>query len=649
MKYLLLLFSIFIFSGLNAAVDDFACYYVNGERNCLEFEKNKIALNTGPERSVNNLSNIVSGIKFIESRGKIDIYGMDEVFSEADFKALIERNYSVWPVFSSAAGVLLPTDGRIGFFVKDSSDIKKIVSSHELRLIKNYENHENMITALVPEGSNPFRVADKIKKTGLVSWAQPIWYEPVKLRSWQPDDEFYPQQWHHKNINSELAWSIATGNEKAAIAVIDSGVDTAHPDLLLRIGRSFVPTEQAVEPNMGMFQNNYMMAHGTCVSGLAAAKGNNSIGVAGVCPECSVIPIKYIGNEMAHPPLDRKFEAISWAVDNGAWVINNSWSAASDTDNAGNCVEIPPDNFMEQAIEYAITEGRDGLGTVLVWSSGNSTCDTQLNKTLHSDDIIVVSATREDDSITDYSNYGSHIDVAAPAGNAGEKKNGLVTTDVSQPGKGFNPYYPNAGGPEYTDLPDESYTKYFDGTSASAPLVSGAIALMLSVRPGMSYAEAIACTEEAAALPEGSDCPHGNIGQCYGHGILNVENMLKMATSGDCGGEGCSDDSQCGENEHCNLDTGICEKSEEDSQHDGDGAEEDTSEDNNEGQNDDDSGDATDSENGSSEDSEGTESDSETSPDDEDAHDENLENTENKENSSDTPEDEEAGCSTLYI
>ncbi len=515
------------------------CYYYGEELYCLQLKKGIVALDDEEylKFSKSGLGKDQQVRHYVEGVHTVDLSKLPAGISASKKMKSIRK----LPVVSVKGGPDLPLTGEIGVvFRKDVTDssINEVMRKFSLKVSRTIEGYWGYFI-FKTASEDPFAVSRKIHETGLVKWAQPVWLEMPVLTS-VPNDTFYPDQWQHKVVNSEAAWDLAKGRSDVLIAVVDSGVDTVHFDLQLVPGMSFVPSEQSVDPNMGAFQNQYMMAHGTAVSGIAAARGDNGFGVAGVCQQCSVIPVKYIGLESSYPPLDRKFNAIKWAVDAGAWVINNSWSIATDKDSQDNCIEVPLDNFVKQMIDYAVEYGRNGLGTVIVWAAGNSTCDTALNPSLNDDRIVVVSALANDSSLVYYSNYGDNIDISSPAGESIPEKSGLVTTDSTLNGKGFNPAYNNADN-AYSDYQDQAFTKYFDGTSAAAPVVAGAIALTMSTRNGMTYSEAIDCMKAAASVPE-AECSYGAKARCFGAGILNAGKMVEMAVSGECGGEPLSED-----------------------------------------------------------------------------------------------------------
>lgn len=446
--------------------------------------------------------------------------------------------------------------GEMGIRFNDGTAIKardNMLKKYDLEVLTSYANWPEYILAKIPAGVDAFALSRLLVETGSVKWAQPDWITDGGLLSTTPNDTYYGDMWHHTMIHSPEAWDITTGDPRSIVAIVDCGVETQHPDLVkhMLIGKSFVPSEPAVDPNMNPYIGDttaYEFAHGTAVSGVAAATGNNGIGTAGVCWNCSILPVKYTGRDLF--PASRKLDALKWAVDNGAWVINNSWAIGQDKGTSGDCITVAYDNYAAEAIDYAKTNGRGGRGTITVWASGNSACNTGANENFKRDDIILVSAIRSTGEITDYSNYGYEIDIAAPSGFDTVDKKGLVTTDVSITGKGYNPHY----GGEYAD---QAYTKHFSGTSGAAPVVTGAVALMLAEAPYLKLDEAIKCVKDSAAATN-ADCLYGATEECYGAGILDVAKMVQNARDGKCGGtkECTQGGNECTDGKECWK--GIC-------------------------------------------------------------------------------------------
>jgi hypothetical protein len=155
-----------------------------------------------------------------------------------------------------------------------------------------------------------------------VEYAEPVYVaEPTAI----PNDPSFPQQWTHRNVgqtvgattgtpdadaDTDLAWDTVTGSPARIVAVLDSGADLDHPDLVANLlpGWDYVNDDPLPEDATG---------HGTAVAGIAAARGNNGIGVAGVCWTCGILPLA-IGNSV------HEAEAIRFAADSGAATINMS-------------------------------------------------------------------------------------------------------------------------------------------------------------------------------------------------------------------------------------------------------------------------------------------------------------------------------------
>lgn len=442
-------------------------------------------------------------------------------------------------IVSFRGGEAMRLTGELGIRFRDGTTARlrdALLKKYGLTAVETYADWPVYAKVAVPQGADSFRLSRSLVESGAAKWAQPVWLQKSEFLSTVPNDTFYANQsWHHEMIHSPEAWDTTTGDPRAIIAIVDTGTDTQHPDLWpnLLIGASFVPTENYVDPNMNSLAG-YQVAHGTAVSGLANAKGNNGMGVAGVCWDCGLLPIKYSGAAELGFPNDRKFNAMKWAIDNGAWVINNSWKIAPDTkdDESGGsytCITVAYDNYVTESIDYALANGRGGRGTIIVFASGNEGCSTDLNENFQTDDLVVVSALAANGAMDSYSNYGPATDIGSPAGyDITIDMRGLTTTDSTLAGKGYNPHYAN-------DLPDQNYTKFFSGTSGAAPQVTAALALMLSVAPYLTAAEAIACLKSSASVPTQS-CKYGDTALCYGAGVLNVQAMVESAKNGLCGG-----------------------------------------------------------------------------------------------------------------
>jgi subtilisin family serine protease len=338
-----------------------------------------------------------------------------------------------------------------------------------------------------------------------------------------PNDPYFQFQWHLLNTGQEVgspdwlpifgrpgedinvapAWDLGYTGEGVIVAVIDSGTQSLHPDLIGNINLGFqydainnsnVQLPDLIDP---------VNAHGTSVAGLIAAVGNNGIGTTGVAYNAQIVPIRLI--DALFPITDiqiaNAFRFGSDQVD----VYNNSWGPAT----GRLAYTLTP--LEAAALRDSAVNGRDGLGSIQVFASGNNAASTAFGGTYGSAGYngyinrytIGVggidhdgSYNNADGTITSYMNAGTSILVAAPTGSfpitIGSNPfvgSGIWTTDATG-NSGFN-VAPLPNGDE-TDItrdffPDTNYTSRFNGTSAAAPIVSGVIALMLEANPELTY------------------------------------------------------------------------------------------------------------------------------------------------------------------
>ncbi len=481
-------------------------------------------------------------------------------------KVVFEREPYVrkWPVVRSG-GQLLFLNGEITAKTDKKSDLealKKIISNKK-GMIKNIHCRKNICytSFMVADGSDPFKITDHIHRSGIVNWVQPDWKVKVKTRS-IPNDPFIDYQWHLPMINASRGWRISYGEPYSIVAILDSGVSIDHEDIKGNIirGKSFARNpETGVSPLLDAkgFHNNLVAAHGTAIAGIIGAVTDNWTGIAGVCGKCSVMPVKFFDYYEEYIQVSRVLNAFIWMVDNGASVINNSWGEI-DVDGSGNCISIVEDNYRNEAVNYAAKHGRKGLGTVVVWAAGNSSCDTALNSNYNNPDILLTGAVDRYSVMAGYTNYGDRIDVALP--------DASFTTDI--PGvKGMN----DSVFPDFHDL---DYTSSFTGTSASAAVASGIAGLIISVNPSLTSKEVLKCMKAAAKQPEQicymdesdrkslniSSDPENDHNKCFGFGVIDVEKALEMAENGKCGNpyKGCSENDECPAYFKCSKENNTC-------------------------------------------------------------------------------------------
>ena len=294
-----------------------------------------------------------------------------------------------------------------------------------------------------------------------------------------PNDSLYTTNWGHNNTgqgpggggsgwdsDAQLAWDQAQGygSSSIIIAIIDTGVDTAHLDLRLVTGYDYGDND----PNP--MDDSSKPGHGTACAGVAAAKANNGIGVAGIAGGCSVMPLK-VANSNGDLGFTAITNAITHAADNGARVISLSLGAEGGTGEG----DIPSTDY---ALEYAYSEG-----VVIFAATANSNAPAIAYPSNHNKVISVGASSptgqRKSPSSSDGeywwgSNYGidipdhqGSVDIMAPTI--------LPTTDITGTDNGYDP--------------DSDYYMWFNGTSCACPYAAGVAALILSLNPTLTPAQ----------------------------------------------------------------------------------------------------------------------------------------------------------------
>jgi subtilisin family serine protease len=252
-------------------------------------------------------------------------------------------------------------------------------------------------------------------------------------------DNDYAKQWPLEIINAREGWAISTG-EEIVIAVIDTGVDLDHPDLegklLVDLGKSFIDQAPTPDDDHG---------HGTHVAGIAAAATDNSLGIAGVGWDASILPLKVL-DRTGSGTLADVAAAIDYAADLGADVINLSLGPES-----GHSVAC--DQFLQEEIDEAYAGG-----AVIVAAAGNNGGRIEVPPA-NCDHVLGVAATTREDTHPSYSASGSHVSVAAPGGTYD-----CTTCTI------------------YSTIRGGSYGR-LAGTSMATPHVSGLAALILDRYP----------------------------------------------------------------------------------------------------------------------------------------------------------------------
>jgi thermitase len=272
----------------------------------------------------------------------------------------------------------------------------------------------------------------------------------------EPNDKKYKSQDQLKRTHIEKAWDLTTGSKEVIIAVSDTGAELSHKDLKANIYKNpkEIPGNKIDDDSNGYVDdvsgwdflwdtNNADDSglHGTHVSGIIGAEGNNKNGIAGINWNVSIMPVKFLGSDGG--TLEDGIASLLYAVNNGARVINCSWGGQGES------------QAMADAVQYVYEHG-----ALIVAAAGNRGWSNDGSHftpaTVRSPGLIAVASSDTNGKLSDFSNYGV---MAVPLAAPGSAVLSTVTGD--------------------------SYSK-LSGTSMAAPFVSGIAGLILSVAPELS-------------------------------------------------------------------------------------------------------------------------------------------------------------------
>lgn len=414
----------------------------------------------------------------------------------------------------------ISNDSMSDFFVTHRFYVKLKDASDSLLL----KNMLNSYHAIIDEIDNPLwyiircplsseysalELANIFYESNLFAASEPEFYHAIQIDC--VNDPLFSSQWNLEN--TEQNWldlnycdvrSLTTGNSSIIIGVYDIGVDLNHTDINLYSYSYDVNT--ASSPSQIYTAENNNNYHGTACAGIIGAKANNNLGVAGIAPNCQIMSLSFY-NTTAQK-IRNGFIA---AVNNGCSVISNSWHLAT------------PSAYVDEGISYALSQGRNGKGCVVVFSAGNNDRDSVNYPANSNDSIIVVGAMSPcGERCNPYScdgemwgsNYGNALDIMAP---------GVIipTTDnVGADGKNSSDYMNN-----------------FNGTSSACPHVAAIAGLMLSVNPNLSTKEVADIIDSTAqkistniySYSQNSNHPNGTWSNLVGHGLVNAYAAVEEA------------------------------------------------------------------------------------------------------------------------
>ncbi len=353
------------------------------------------------------------------------------------------------------------------------------------------------------------------------------------------NDTFFSSKWDlysatDHDIDANMAWFTSEGSEDVTVAVIDTGIDLTHPDLVNNIVAGYDFVNNDANPSYDVAGSGNA-SHGTHVAGIIAATANNAVGVAGVAPRVKIMPLRVLDDSGNGNSLNAEL-AIEYAIDHGAKVINMSLSTGS----FDSSFDLSLGLAWQAGVTVVAAGGNNNLGLTLtppqdpsfnVLDCVSPVCNDVVNITGQPGCVgtcdygnIVLGVASIDSSSVRYNGTGAsdyNATVPDPSNDT------MLPIDVAAPGVGIESTIIGGYG-----------TK--TGTSMAAPEVAGLAALLRSASPGLTVTEVRdrirAMTDNIDALQSATDCGGATCAGKVGTGRINaahtVNNDLLVRLSG---------------------------------------------------------------------------------------------------------------------
>ncbi|MDR2970470.1 MAG: S8 family serine peptidase [Bacteroidales bacterium] len=431
--------------------------------------------------------------------------------------------------------------------------LQQLVSKYNCNIEEENPFVQNQYTVSLTHSSdlNAMQMANLFYETELFEFSEPNFGIFNSLYS---NDPYFNQQWNLKNtgqlwgirdvdIKAEPAWEIAHGG-MVNVAVIDVGVDKLHPDLMPTVSSGYDATGNG---SSGSPVSEYD-SHGTLCAGIIGAKKDNKIGIAGVAPQCMIIPVKF-GIMQDFFGIIFLYTETGWAANSIRWaysakggkadILSNSWGGGN------------PDQDLTNAITEAVTLGRGGKGCVVVFASGNyySGMSHTVFYPANLHNVISVGAIDRQGNRAGFSCYGDSLDVVAPgediwttnwpndesnsSGRIYDFASYLKEKEDEEEDYSIVDYIAKIDTPP--NPPKPSYREV-DGTSMACPHVAGIAALILSVNNNLYWWEVKDIIESTAQKEVGKlqnylfqttpGHPNGTWHEQVGYGLVDAHAAL---------------------------------------------------------------------------------------------------------------------------
>jgi subtilisin family serine protease len=460
-----------------------------------------------------------------------------------------KRSLSAFPDVRFAGGVLVdPQDVSPVLYTEnlyvrfddqlEAEECERIVREASLSIKEKlgFALNAYFVQAAEGTGQRVFEMALELLDRAEVQVCHPELVRPKNRKA------FFPPQWHlastsingmviNQHAHVDAAHAVTRG-KGSTIAIVDDGVDIDHVEFSTP-GKIVAPLDAMSGTNDPRPRDSYPQYpdnHGTACAGVACASGID--GAVGVAPDARLMPIRLAANlgSMAEA------KAFKWAADHGADVISCSWGPRdgrwySPNDPTHNMLVPLPDSTRD-AMNYAISQGRSGLGCVILFAAGNGNESVENDGYASHNQTIAVAACNDRGTRSVYSDFGPSVWCSFPSNDFGYAPfshpdpltPGIWTVDRSGTA-GYNAGSANAGDAA------GNYTNAFGGTSSACPGAAGVCALILSVNPNLAWIEVRDILRRAC---DQIDAGGGNYGpqghsEWYGYGRINALRAVELA------------------------------------------------------------------------------------------------------------------------
>ena len=341
------------------------------------------------------------------------------------------------------------------------------------------------------------------------------------------NDPMFARQWALQLINAPQAWEITRGSPEVVVAVIEKGIDVGHPDLAGQFlpGWDLWDDDDSLADTSRPRKHKDSTDHGTHVSGIIAARADNGVGIAGVAPECRILPVRVNAND------DREIgRGIRFAVENGAKVINLSDVGYMFTLKHGrpaiySAWTAPDSEDLLEACRYAQQHN-----VLIISSTGGNQAHNVAKYPALCPGVLNVASADKSGRMADFSDYGDLVEVAAPSGwrdydlarDPTRRILPLADDDVMTAALGTHPQEPY--GVLSTISGEHGGYVEWSGGCMAIPHVAGLAGLVWSRHPGLTADEVRMVIRNTAFQPGGTGW-----NPFLGHGLIDAHAAVSVA------------------------------------------------------------------------------------------------------------------------